>query len=187
MRMLLLSAALAGLLGSSVLAADAGRTPAACAECASVETHGSSHCCAHCGHAGPCEKYCQIVCETKDVKKTVWVVQCEEFCTTLPRLAHRDDCDGQDCQSCKAEGCGKDRCDPCAVENAKKFVAPKCGKVREKKTLQKKEVVCKVPSYKCVVTYCCPQCGGGGQETSAPATPARPAAPMPAPKPPKAT
>ncbi|MCE5303286.1 MAG: hypothetical protein LLF97_09295 [Planctomycetaceae bacterium] len=183
MRTLLLSAALAGLLGSSILAADAVRTPA---ECDCVETHGSDHCCARCGRTSPCEKYCQIVCETKDIKKTVWVVQCEEFCTTLPRLAHRDGCEGEDCQACKTKGCSHDPYDPCAAENAKKFVTPKCGKVREKKTLQKKEIVCKVPSYKCVVTYCCPKCSSG-PETSAPATLARPTAPMPAPKPPKAT
>jgi hypothetical protein len=53
--------------------------------------------------------------------------------------------------------------------------------VREKKTLEKKEVVCKVPSYKCVVVYCCPQCGG--EEKAAPSAPppAKPEAPAPAP------
>ena len=33
-----------------------------------------------------CAKCCTVVCETKLVKKTVWVVQCEEFCVANPTL-----------------------------------------------------------------------------------------------------
>jgi hypothetical protein len=53
------------------------------------------------------------------------------------------------------------------------------------KKLEKKEVVCKVPSYKCVVEYCCPACTG--QESAPKAAPlppaAKPATPPPAPLP----
>ena len=44
-----------------------------------------------------CTKCCKVVCETKTVKKTVWVVQCEEFCVANPTLG------------CGAR-CGKSRC-----------------------------------------------------------------------------
>jgi hypothetical protein len=66
--------------------------------------------------------------------------------------------------SCDDRSCGKCKncCDPCAVENAKKIVPPKCGIVRCKKTLEKKEVTCKVPGYKCIpVCPCCDGCGTG--------------------------
>jgi hypothetical protein len=60
----------------------------------------------------------------KEIKKTVWVVECEEFCTTLP---------GRCC-------------------------TPRCGKVRCKKKLVKKEIKVQVPVYRCKVVDCC---GGG--------------------------
>ena len=34
------------------------------------------HACAKCG--------CQLVCDVKEEKKTVWVVKCETMCTILP-------------------------------------------------------------------------------------------------------
>jgi len=41
------------------------------------------------GDCGPavkpsCAKCCQVVCEWKEVKKTIWAVECEEFCTPSP-------------------------------------------------------------------------------------------------------
>lgn len=33
-----------------------------------------------------CQKCCKIVCEMKKVKKTVWAVECEEFCVPRPSL-----------------------------------------------------------------------------------------------------
>jgi hypothetical protein len=69
------------------------------------------------------------------------------------------------------------------VENSKRIAPPNCGKVREKKTLVKKEVVCNVPSYKCVVVYCCPHCGCNPEQAQAPGktseTPPLPPAPHP--------
>jgi hypothetical protein len=101
----------------------------------------------------------------KEVKKTVWVVHCKEFCTTMPgcplgdRCCHCGQCAecnaAAECAACDASG---KKCDPCANLENRNYVPPKCGRVREKKTLEKKEIVCKIPSYKCVVVYSCGNC-----------------------------
>lgn len=192
MRTLLWTLAVGGMLTAGAVASDACKSPDACT---AVETCGSADCCGRCGRHGCCEKHCKVVCEMKEVKKTVWVVKCEDFCTSMPNCG-KHGCGGcGQCEACNAAGnctdepscrdgsCGK--CDPCAAEKNKCFIPPKCGKVREKKTLEKKEVVCKVPSYKCVVVYTCTNCGAkecGGQNAAPDATP-----PTPAPAPPKTT
>ena len=186
-----LSLAIGWLVADAAIAAGPCKAPAACTE---VQTRGAADHCGCCGRVCECEKHCQVVCEMKEVKKTVWVVKCEDFCDPLPGHGHGR-CNGCDaCGACNAgetcnvepegccDGCGK-HCDPCAVERNKKLVPPKCGKVRTKKTLEKKEIVCKVPSYKCVVVYSCPNCCSGegcdGQQASP--APAKPATPAPAP------
>ncbi len=73
-----------------------------------------------------CAKCCEVVCETKTVKKIVWVVECEEFCVANPTL-----------------GCGKSCCGK-----------PRCGKSRSRKQLIKKEIAVEVPVYKCVPVKC---------------------------------
>jgi hypothetical protein len=137
---------------------------------------------------------CKVVCETREIKKTVWQVKCENFCAPLPSLARGccacgdPGCDGNCGQAAGGEAgggnCGKG-CDPCAVEEAKCHVPPKCGPVRTKKTLVKKEVTCKVPSYKCVPVCCrCSRdpgcCEPGCGATAAPAEKI-PSAPTPVP------
>lgn len=184
MRIAVLSLAISWSVTCAAVAGDACKTPAACTE---VQTCGTPDCCARCGSCCECEKYCKVVCGTKEVKKTVWVVKCEEFCAPLPNCGHKG-CGCGECGSCNeaqtcgcepacSDVCGAKKCDPCAVENNRCLVPPKCGKVREKKTLEKKEVVCKVPSYKCVVVYACSACGcqEGGEKAPAPAAPAAPA------------
>jgi hypothetical protein len=193
MRIGVVIGAIALLAAGTALAGDACKAPAACGE---AQTCGSPNCCAHCGCCCACEKYCRVVCEMKEVKKTVWVVKCEEFCAPLPGC-RRGCCEGGDGREpCPAEAaCPNDcrkKCDPCASEENKCLVPPKCGKLREKKTLEKKEIVCKVPSYKCVVVYCCPHCGAdqecGSQQAPPPApAAAKPATPPPAPAPDKST
>ena len=159
MRTLVLSLGLAWLIAHAAIAGEACKMPAACGE---VETCGSPDHCGRCGCGCKCEKYCKVVCETKEVKKTVWAVHCSDFCAPLPSCC-RCGC-GEACESGAADAtCSQsccEKCNPCASEENKRIVPPKCGKVREKKSLEKKEVVCKVPSYKCVVVYCCPHCGG---------------------------
>jgi hypothetical protein len=155
--------------------------------CTEVQTCGTEGCCAHCGCYCPCQKYCCIQPTIREVKKIVWVCHCEDFCAPLPGCK-RDCC----CQ--KEEVAGQPpcrRCDPCAVEQGKCQVPPKCGKVRERKTLERKEIICKVQSYKCVVVYCCPNCmhaTDAGQQPPAPPPPdaAQPSrsAPLPPPPPP---
>jgi hypothetical protein len=186
MRIYALSLIFALLVANGAIAEEASNSPATCSE---VQTCGDPNCCAHCGYHGCCEKYCRVVCEMKEVKKTVWVVKCEDFCAPLPRCPL--DC-GEGCKSCgkedsrmaNCEGGGKS-CNPCASLEERNYIPPKCGKVRAKKTLEKKEITCKIPSYKCVVVYACANCGSkcGGYEKE----PQMPATPTPAPAPSKTT
>ncbi len=180
MRTFALSLAVGWLVANGALAAEPCKVPATCME---VQTCGAADHCAHCGCACACEKHCCVVCAMKEVKKTVWVVKCEDFCAPLPNCSCGHGCHG--CGDCGAEptcceGCGK-KCDPCAAEKNKCCVPPKCGKVRTRKVLEKKEVVCMVPCYRCVVVYTCPNCCGSercdGQMPSAPGKSATPPSP----------
>ena len=157
MRTFVLSLAVGCLIANAAVAADDCKTPAACT---SVQTFGSSDCCGHCGNCCPCEKYCRVVGEMKEVRKHVWVVKCSDFCASLPNCGLRccEGCDACDTDQGCYDGC-RTTCDPCATEKNKCIVPPKCGRVRTKKTLEKKEIVCQVPTYKCVVVYACSHCG----------------------------
>ena len=94
-------------------------------------------------------KACQVVCEMKEIKKTVWTVECEEFCAPLPgcgiRCSDHSSCDTKcDDQPCFAA----QKSPPC----------PTCGPLRSRKKLVPKEVSSKVPVYRCVVKdngHCC--------------------------------
>jgi hypothetical protein len=193
MRIYALMTAVGLSIAGLAAAAEPCKTPPACTQ---VRTCGAPDSCARCGACCSCEKRCCIVCTYKEVKKTVWVVKCEEFCPLLPQCGRRCGCG--ECGSCSACGtekacaepnCGCDdcskKCDPCAAENDKCYVTPKCGKMRERKILEKKEIVCMAPVYKCIVVYCCPSCGcneSGGQPSAAPPAGKSPA-PTPAPAP----
>ncbi len=186
MRTLLLSMAIGLMLANAATAFDGGGVPGAC-----VETKGAPTCCASCGCNSPCEKSCQVVCEMKEVKKTVWVVHCEEFAPLLPQCKHC--CEEEGCTACTAEkpqpvcqtcqGCNGKNCGPCAALENREYVTPKCGKIRDKKTLEKKEITCKVPVYKSVVTYSCSGCSGGEKAPQQQSAPAAKPAPAPAPAP----
>ena len=151
------------LAAQAALAGDGCIAPTGCEQ---EQCHHDPGCCPKCGT----KMVCKTVCEIKEIKKTVWNVKCEPFCAPLPRCGRCCGCGDPACGGCEA-GCGTipaccdgtcdqcKNCDPCAVENAKCYVPPKCGPVRTKKTLEKKEVTCKVPSYKCVPVCC--HCGGG--------------------------
>jgi hypothetical protein len=147
--LLLPAAARAGDACSAAAACD----PAACAAPGDCDPG----CCEHCG----ARKVCKVVCEMKKVRKTVWAVECEEFCPLLPRLCRDGDPCCDPCQpACRDRKCGKcrDCCDPCAEIEGRKYVPPKCGKLRTVKKLVRKEIECEVPGYKCVVV--CPRCNG---------------------------
>ncbi len=181
MKTFLLTTTLSLFLAGSLAAADCSSDPA----CGGSQCR----CCQKCGGAATC----QIVCEMKKVKKTVWTVECEEFCPMLPgcgllgSLCCKDcgrGCDCGECGVCSQADCRKDSCDACASLH-RPIHEPKCGKVRTRKTLVKKEITCEVPSYKTVVV-CCGGCGASdslpsGQEAAP--LPARQAA-VPAPLPP---
>ncbi|MBN2024914.1 MAG: hypothetical protein JW809_19210 [Pirellulales bacterium] len=117
-----------------------------CAPCGGQACH-EKNCC-----KPSCHKICRVVCEMKKVEKTVWVVECEEFCVPNPSCCH-DGC-------CREAGCCKKPCGP----------PPQCGPVRCRKKLVKKTITCEVPVYKCVVVARgCGQCGdeSAGEPTRA--------------------
>jgi len=164
MRTIVLSMA-AGLLIANMAAADCCSPPA----CTAARTCcGTKHFCRDCG----AERACQVVCETRKVKKTVWRIECEDYCVPLPSCSfgfgnhcNRGCCDIDCAESCggccESQRCCGDRgCeDPCADLLSRKMVPPKCGKVRTRKKLIKDEITCEVPTYKCVVAAC-NACGG---------------------------
>ena len=135
MRTFVLSVAVGWLIANAAIAGEACKAPAACGE---VHTCGGADRCGHCGCQCCCQKWCQVVCEMKEIKKIVWIVHCEDFCAAAP-LAALQRCG--DCDSCKAADCNEaacgegsgEKCNPCASEESKRPVPPKCGKVREKK------------------------------------------------------
>jgi hypothetical protein len=185
MKIYALSLAIVMLIANCAIAAEGCNPPPVCGD---VQTCGSADCCARCGCHACCEKYCRIVCEMKEIKKIVWVVKCEDFCAPLPGCPlHCGECSESGNQECCKEpacenGCDK-CCNPCASIENRNYVPPKCGKVRTKKILEKKEVICKVPSYKCVVVYACANCcqnscEGGNHQQQVPNV-----APDPAPTP----
>jgi hypothetical protein len=165
MKTLVLSLAF-GLLTSAVWAGDAC-CPAAC------DPTCVTACEPDCGpacHKGCCDgvrcpkcggkMVCKLVPVEKEIKKVVWNVKCDQICTSLPRLCDPGCCDCGQAADCGGSACGKCRncCDPCAIEHAKQWLAPKCGHVKNIKKLEKKEVVCKVQCYECVPA--CPCCEG---------------------------
>jgi len=153
-----------------------GPTQEAC--CGAVDT------CGHCGCHAPCQKMCKVVCDVKEVKKTIWTVKCEDFCAPLPGCKRCHACgecgDCGACGGCEA-GCDNGNC------GKPQMVPPQCGPVRCKKTLVAKEVVEKVPVYKCVPCYACGGCCEAGVVQPMPVDPKAPALkPAPAPVAPKA-
>ncbi len=146
MRTIISTLAIGFLIANVCVAADHCGGPACC---------GKTHeCCNDCG----VRKTCKVVCEMKKVKKTTWVVECEEFCASLPGCGHgcKSSCGGCDDTGCDG-GCGGDSC----ASPRKPMVRPKCGKVRCRKKLVKKTITCEVPVYKCIVVCCNDGCSDG--------------------------
>ena len=149
------------LASNAVKAADSCAAPLACSPAAADADDP--------GGLGPCtRKVCKVVVEMKTVKKHVWVCECEEHCTGLPGsgLFSRC-CDGSDPAVCEASGGG---CDPCSAFRSQPHFPPKCGEVRHRKVLKKKEIECQVPTYKCVVV--CEAAGRPGACSCGNSTPA---------------
>ncbi len=143
MRMLgfTLTMAAAWLIAGTAIGGEACKAPAPCNE---VQVCGGQHQCGCCGRCDcACERQCRVVCEMREVKKTVWVVKCEEFCAPLPsfRWGCRAGCDDCAAQAVEAACCndGGKRCDPCAREESKRVVPPKCAKVHERKFLRRRK------------------------------------------------
>jgi len=198
MRTLLFAMAAGLLVATPALAGNGCTAPAASGPeaCCPAETCGPAACDPGCGPAccdtgcdACCRKVCRVVCDTKKVKKVIWQVQCEPFCPMLPGCGalHKclgggccDDGCGSCCESdcCEDDYCGEscgsgcgDLCESVRKANADCAAPPKCGKMRCKKKLLRKEIECEVPVYKCVVVDCGPAgtCGVPCGETAAPA------------------
>ncbi len=149
MKMIVISlgAVLALAIAGTAEAADCCAVPEACG----LVADGVA-CPVNCGRAD-----CRVIVEMKKVKKTVWVVECEEHCPSLPgsRLLGgcRDSCGaGHACARPAACGAPCGGCDPCAAVRARAHAQcpPKCTRARCRKVLKKKEIECEVPVYKCI-------------------------------------
>ena len=125
-----------------------------------------------CGRPACCDKpgcektACRVVCDVKKVKKYVWVVEYEQICISNPGCK-------LSCRGCKSgcdTGCCAIGCGPCAELLSRPMVKPKCCKMICRKKLVKKEIVCEVPTYKCVVVPCGSGsgCGCDDHESAAP-------------------
>jgi hypothetical protein len=178
MRTMALTLAVTFLAATAVMAADCC-PPAACEQpqaCCPAQD-----CCGPACHQACVQKYCQVVCTTKKIKKTIWAVKCEDFCPQMPRglcnpcgmgcglignMAYNLAC-GQGCGTecgacepgcCEASCCDTGCCDPCASLRCRPECPPGCGNVRTKKKLLRKVIECEVPAYKCVVVCCGQAC-----------------------------
>ena len=82
MRMLAITMTAAWLIAGTAFGGEACKAPAPCAAAQACGSQRQCGCCGRCDCA--CERQCRVVCEMKEVKKTVWVVKCEDFCAPLP-------------------------------------------------------------------------------------------------------
>lgn len=94
-------------------------------------------CCARCGCTRGVHKYCRLVCEEKEVKKTCYSTEAEDFCVPGRSIRCGEACDG---------------CEHYTVWQ------PTCARVRTRHKLVKREVVTKRPSWKWVVEDLCGDC-----------------------------
>ncbi len=125
------------------------------AQAAAAQNCGAPDCCAQCGDSSCQPKVCRVVCDVKKIKKYRWHVECEEFCVPLPG------CRLGGCKPACESGCGVpdgcvEGCGAACLPN--RLVPPKCGPVRYRKKLVKKEYTIEVPIYRCVVRYLCAGC-----------------------------
>lgn len=122
--------------------------------CPAAWWHAPHDCgtCATCG----CPLECRVVPTKKEVKKDSWIVKTEPYCLVMP---------GGPCHlNSPLQPCNKSGCDPCAAELAKPQNPPRPVAVRTRQILERKEVICLVPSYKC--TPVCPRCSAAAAQAT---------------------
>ncbi len=106
----------------------------------------AEHKCARCGEAPACCKVCRVVCEYKDVKKTKWTCEPHDICLPGP-----------------AKYCG--HAGPCGCP----VPVPTPGRIITRRHLIRVEYTCRVPVYRLVVEYLCPECKSSCHSDPAPA------------------
>lgn len=126
-------------------------------------TMASAGQCDRCGCQSRCQRVCRVVCEMQEVKKTCYKCECEEFCLPGPSKKCGEVCECDPCNP--GTGCGWLDCllgkRPC--QSCRNVWKPSCDvEIRSRNKLYKKEIVKKVPTYKWVVEYCCPDCCAAG-------------------------
>ncbi len=93
--------------------------------------------CSRCGCCEGVHKYCRLVCEEKEVKKTCYSSVVEDFCVPGRSIPCGEACDG---------------CEHYTVWQ------PTCARVRTRHKLVKREIVTRRPSWKWVVEDLCGDC-----------------------------
>jgi len=132
--------------------------------------------CGICGCKAPANAYCMVECGRTTITRPCWKVECEPFCLPKPRCwggwaglicnlcaGQKTSCGscGEAVEVCGCEAGSQDGCDGqsglcCHVVPVES--PPKCGKLRTRKRLLRAECQIEVPTYRCVVKYCCPSC-----------------------------
>lgn len=93
--------------------------------------------CSRCGCCEGVHKYCRLVCEEKEVKRTCYSSVAEDFCVPDRSIPCGEACDG---------------CEHFTIWQ------PTCARVRTRHKLVKREIVTRRPSWKWVVEDLCGNC-----------------------------
>jgi hypothetical protein len=109
---------------------------------AGMASHLFAECCQHCGRDGCCRKVCHLKCDVKQVTKTEYSCECEDFCVPCRSQKVGYDCGGE----CHGWSCPKPLYEPTSAV------------VHTRKKLVKHEVTEEVPTYQWTVETICPQC-----------------------------
>jgi hypothetical protein len=117
--------------------------------CRYASLTAADECCDCCKCQASCCKVCRCVPTTKQVPKTVYCCECEDFCVPGPSTC---------CVVC--DDCGKHH----------NVYTPNCAHVRTRKKLVKETKTEEVKTYKWVVETLCPNCAGKctGQDAERP-------------------
>jgi hypothetical protein len=123
--------------------------------------YGAPGCCSCCEAKCGCTKYARIVCEMKKIPMHEWECECENVCTLVPakRIGWSFPNFGKLFGCCDDAACSDECAAGCCEDGACDCERPKLGCCRVRRSPVMKEYAVEVPVYKCVVEYCCPNCG----------------------------
>ncbi len=168
--LLTLAATIVAALSNPVLAGEVLQNPAApqgqvelppSTDQIEQVVYGAPGCCSCCEAKCGCTKYARIVCEMKKVPRHEWECECVNVCTLVPakKIGWSFPSLGSLFGCCDDADCSDECADGCCEGGECGYDRPKLGCCRVRRSPVLKEYTVEVPVYKCVVEYCCPECG----------------------------